>query len=196
MTQITHLIKNYSNDLKNFLNWFDYDIQEKQKLNLPVFFLNKLLYTMRETQGLEENTDFINDIHNSKNLSMSHIDLYCVNPGKRTTPIIFKIRRTVFRKGIDKLFDDSIPDRNCILCIPSTNNACIEYIDKTELVSDGNLGHNFKIGSTIAIGNQPFIMPVDTPFYFNNNNGTEPLFMLHVAFACNPPIGDVIDQLL
>jgi len=196
MAQITPLNKRYDTDLENFLNWVDHDIKEKQKLNMPMFSLNQLLYTIRETQGLEENTDFITDIYNCKNLSISQIDLYCISPGTRTTPIIFKIRNRPFKRGIDKLFDKNIENKKCILCIPSSNNAQIEYIDQTESVDDSNLNKNFKTESAIPMGNMPFIMAVDTPFYFNNTNGTEPLFMLHVAFECNPTITDVIDQLL
>jgi len=193
---ITRLNKRYDTDLANFLNWFDYEIQEHQKSNPSVFFLNRLLYIMRTTPGLEENTEFITDIYNSKNLSINNIDIYCVNPGRRTTPILFKMRQTFFRKGIDKIFDPNIENRNCLLCIPSSNNASIDYIDKSETVDDSNLNQNFKIGLSIAMGDRPFIMPVDTPFYFNNNSGTEPLYMLHVAFECNPTIDSVIDQML
>jgi hypothetical protein len=196
MIQITPLSKRYDTDLKNFLSWFDYEIKTNQKLNKAIFFLNRVLYTIRETQGLEENTEFIKDIYNSENLSVHSINIYCISPGHRTKPMVFKDRQIAFRLGIDKIFDDSIETRKCVLCIPSKNNAYIEYIDESEKVNDDTIDNDFKISTTIEMGDYPFIMPVDTPFYFNNNSGTEPLYMLHVAFECNPTIDSVIDQML
>jgi hypothetical protein len=154
-----------------------------------------VLYKIRTTQGLEEITDFMNDVHNSKNLSIEFINLYCFDPGKRTLPFMFKMRTAIFRKGIDKIFDNNIENRKCILCIPLKNNAYLEYIDESEFIDDTNINQNFKIGTSIAIGDIPFIMPVDSPFCFNNYEGESPLVMLHIGFDCNPDIDDVYNQL-
>lgn len=195
MKSVRYLNKLYDNDLINFLSWFDYDIKENCNPNLNVVLLTQLLYKIRTTQGLEETIDFINDIHNSKDLSIEFINLYCVNPGKRTLPYIFKMRTTNFKKGIDKMFDNNIENKKCILCIPLKNAAFLEYIDESEFVDDTTINQNFKIGTSIAIGDVPFIMPVDSPFCFNNYGGANTLVMLQVGFECNPDIDDVYNQL-
>jgi hypothetical protein len=195
MKEVRYLKKQFNTDLINFLDWFDYDIKENQKRNPAFFILTGLINKIRMSQGLEENTEFMNDVHNSNNLSIEFINMYYLGPGKKTFPNILKMRTVPFRVGIDKVFDHTLETRKCILCIPLNNNTSLEYIDDLEHVDDTNLTRSFKIDTILEVGDWPFIMPVNTPFYFSNLKSTKPLYMLQIGFDCNPSIDEVYDQL-
>lgn len=189
MENIFLLKKNYAEDTQKFKDWFP---AEFEKLAQSKMFLSQnfqLMNQVRQTAGLVDTIDFMNDIYDRLGLSIDYAGLCCIKPNIVTPPALGKYRTKFFEPGKDKIFDDSLPNRKCRLHIPvgNNNNLKIMWIDRSENITDENrLNGTFKIESFDVIPPTAYLIAQPGPYKYNNKDNNDYVFFIEVGFENNP----------
>jgi hypothetical protein len=188
MENIFALTKNYAQDAQQIMDWFPVIVNDLKSSKLGLARNESLLRLIRQTPGLIDTVDFMNDIYDKLELSAAYIALCCIKPSMVTAPMLARARGANYDPTKDKQFDETVPSRKCRLHIPVTvqNNLQVQWIDPTENITDEN---RFKVpfksvGSEVVPNLAYLIAP--GPYRYINTENSEHIYYVEVGFENNP----------
>ena len=193
MENIFALTKNYAQDAQQIMDWFPVVVNDLKSSKLGLARNESLLRHIRQTPGLIDTVDFMNDIYDKLELSAAYIALCCIKPSIVTVPILAKARTDTFDPTKDRQFDATVPNRKCRLHIPVTvqNNLQVQWIDPTENITDKNFfnGPFRTVGSELVPDSAYLIAP--GPYRYINTENSEHIYYVEVGFENNPDFEEI-----
>jgi hypothetical protein len=189
MENIFLLKKSYTQDILNFNTWFESEIKNLKsvKMNPAVNF--ETLNLIRLSPGLVDTIEFMNDIYDKLDMAVDYIGLFCIKPNTITPPLNSKYRTKFFNPTVDKIFDNSIPDRKCKLHIPITSNTNLKMLslDPTDIVTDENrFQGTFKVVKIDDVPHGPFLFSPLGNIKYNNKDNNDYIVYVEIGFQNNP----------
>ena len=196
MSNIFSLKKSYNIDGDKISEWFAEDIKSLKNAKPNMVVLPGILTKLRSTYGLENELEFIQDIYNDLELSVHMINMCVIKPLSPVYPWISKIRSEDFDPRKDRLFDHSLPTRNCMLYVPiNRTKSSIHWIDRSEHIVDEEIKtKKYNIIETTEFNDSALIVRSDTACMFDNTKNPDYLLFLQIAFDDNPTFLEIVEK--
>ena len=196
--RVYHINRDYSQDVKNICEWFADDMEEsKKQTNYYVTVNARVLQEIMDSIGLDEDLEFMTDIYQRLDLTIDYISIVRLSPWGITGPSIIKIRDRKLDRAVDKIFDPTLQNRNCVLVIPLQGfdaSADIRWIDKRVQLTDADLqrkNFNQSIVEVTRMGKDPFLMRSDQAIQYTNLQNPNYFYFMQIGFECNPAYEEV-----
>ena len=196
--RVYRINRNYSEDVKNFNVWFESDMERSKQQTTNYAIVNAKVYQdILNSVGLYEDIEFMSDIYNHLDLTIDYMSIVQLSPTSSTGPSIIKIRDRSYNKTTDKIFDYTLPNRNCVLVIPLQGfdeSSSIKWISKQKQLTDNDLHKKDFSGSIVEvteIGKTPFLMRADQAIQYTNLQNPNYFYFLQIGFERNPAYEEV-----
>jgi hypothetical protein len=195
MEKAFQIARDYSGDVARFNEWFATDLEKVKENKVNFYLITLILRKLRMTQGLVDSVDFMGDIYDKMGLGVDFINIGHIKPFSISTPWINRIRSTPFNPAVDKIFDYSLPARNCLLNIslkgvhPTSN---IKWVDPKELVTEEEKFKKlYGIEEDTFMPEGAYLVQANQACIFDNRFNPDHLYFIQVGFENNPTYDEV-----
>ena len=192
----------YQKDVDNLNEWFSNELQNVQMNSKKGFnVITLVLKKIRQTPGLSESLDFLNDIYNQE-LFPEYMNIIHIKPKITTKVWTSKVRSAPMVFGKDNLYDPALPTRKVLALmplVPADNLLKIHWLSKSD--SDSITGpepvpaDNFIFEESVFINDHCVVLDTSNMIVFDNSENSNHVCLLQMAFEQNPEFGEVVSTL-
>lgn len=198
MEKVYQISKDYSNDVANFKEWFDHEMNQVKSSPLTFNLITALIRKIRMTPGLVEQIDIFNDIEEVAGLRIEIFNIINVRPFGLSIPWQGRYRVAPFKPGVDKIFDPKIPARGCFLnvTVSSHPTSNVKWISPDVVVTDAEKDRrDFPVEEDTFIPEGAWLASGEQVVMFDNRFNDEHLFFIQIGFDGNPSFEEVKEKL-